>query len=323
MFWLFWETVIKIWKVSLLMIGLLLMLILTLFLAWQIYKFIYYRSEKFNHLKDDLNNYIVECNDLNGHIEELKETYADVKKNNYGVAQLKDNSKYNFKRTHQLQATKSEYIYDCSATVCKNAEMQPFKYLCKYFNIKVNEESLEKFENVLNNFSAVEEGKRLLNNELNRIQSSIENDIPFLIRKFDNKKFMQKLGFQTVDFKTVYFPVYTFRYVSAGGNKSTHCNIKLDVRNLNDFVEYLFELIKFKKSAKGQRALMTSKLREKIKQRDNYTCQNCNLSTHDEPNLLLEIDHIIPISKGGMSSEDNLQTLCWKCNRSKGSKIAS
>ncbi|GED20643.1 hypothetical protein KGI01_23840 [Kurthia gibsonii] len=69
--------------------------------------------------------------------------------------------------------------------------------------------------------------------------------------------------------------------------------------------------------------MMTSKLREKIKERDNYTCQNCNLSINDEPNLLLEIDHIIPISKGGMSSEDNLQTLCWKCNRSKGSKIAS
>lgn len=68
---------------------------------------------------------------------------------------------------------------------------------------------------------------------------------------------------------------------------------------------------------------MTSKLREKIKGCDNYTCQNCNLSINDEPNLLLEIDHIIPISKGGMSSEDNLQTLCWKCNRSKDAKIAS
>ena len=40
-----------------------------------------------------------------------------------------------------------------------------------------------------------------------------------------------------------------------------------------------------------------------------------------EPNLLLEIDHIIPVSKGGLTEESNLQTLCWKCNRSKSDKI--
>lgn len=299
---------------------LFLMFVLTIFSAWQTYKYVYYNGDKFNQLKTKLDNYVVDCNDLNAHIEDLKGTYADVKKNNYGLAQLEDNSRYNFKRSHQVESVKSEYIYDCSATVCKNAETQPFKYLCKYFNIEVDEKSLEKFENVLNNFSSIEEGKILLNNELKKIKSSIENDIPFLIRTFNNKKFMRELGFREVDFQTMYFPVYTFRYISPGGNKSTQCNIKLDVKNLNHFVEYLSGIIKFKKSAKGQRALMTSKLREKIKQRDNYTCQSCNLSIRDEPNLLLEIDHIIPISKGGMSSEDNLQTLCWKCNRSKGAK---
>ena len=66
---------------------------------------------------------------------------------------------------------------------------------------------------------------------------------------------------------------------------------------------------------------MTSNLREKIKIRDSYTCQKCTLSTKTERNLLLEIDHIIPLSKGGITSENNLQTLCWKCNRSKGAKI--
>lgn len=66
---------------------------------------------------------------------------------------------------------------------------------------------------------------------------------------------------------------------------------------------------------------MTSKLRESIKLRDNYTYQTCGLSIDDEQNLLLEIDYIIPLSKGGITSEDNLQTLCWKCNRSKGSKV--
>ena len=75
--------------------------------------------------------------------------------------------------------------------------------------------------------------------------------------------------------------------------------------------------------AKEQRAIMTSKLRTHIKERDNYTCCQCGNSIQNEPNLLLEIDHIIPVSKGGLTQEDNLQTLCWKCNRSKGAKIIS
>ena len=84
---------------------------------------------------------------------------------------------------------------------------------------------------------------------------------------------------------------------------------------------YLSELVKFKKSAAGQRALMTSNLRKSILERDGYTCQKCGASQKNEPNLLLEVDHIIPISKGGITSVENLQTLCWRCNRSKGSKL--
>ena len=66
---------------------------------------------------------------------------------------------------------------------------------------------------------------------------------------------------------------------------------------------------------------MTKKLRDYIKNRDNFTCCNCGNSTFKEPNLLLEIDHIIPVAKGGLTEESNLQTLCWKCNRSKSDKI--
>lgn len=66
---------------------------------------------------------------------------------------------------------------------------------------------------------------------------------------------------------------------------------------------------------------MTSKLRTFIKERDKYTCQYCSISVTDEPHLLLEIDHKTPLSKGGMTAKDNLQTLCWKCNRSKSNKL--
>lgn len=285
-----------------------------------IYECFYYKSEKFNLIKTRLVEYTENCNELNQHIEELKTTYSGVKKTSVGQANLNDNSKYNFKRKNQVNAQKSEYTYDCSASVCKNAETQPFKYLCKYFNIKPDEETLEKFENVLNTFSAAEEGKILLKNEISEIQISIKKEIPIAIRLFGMAKFMSKLGFQEVDFSTLHFPIYKFRYISPGGNKTTSCNIRLNINNLNDFVEYLSGLVKFKKSAAGQRALMTSKLREEIKNRDKYTCQQCGISIYTEPHLLLEIDHICPISKGGLSTTENLQTLCWKCNRTKGAK---
>ena len=99
------------------------------------------------------------------------------------------------------------------------------------------------------------------------------------------------------------------------------CGITFDINNLERFVKYLSELVKFRKTAEGQRALMTTSLRKYIKERDNYTCKCCGLSVKEEPNLLLEIDHIIPVSKGGLTTEENLQTLCWRCNRSKGAKI--
>lgn len=62
-----------------------------------------------------------------------------------------------------------------------NARKQPYKYICKYFNVKPTEESLEKFENLLNNFEAAEQGKTVLKKEKNRIYSSIGKDVPFLI----------------------------------------------------------------------------------------------------------------------------------------------
>lgn len=64
-----------------------------------------------------------------------------------------------------------------------------------------------------------------------------------------------------------------------------------------------------------ERAKVSNKLRFSIYARDGYKCCNCGIAD-DGTNL--EIDHIIPISKGGKSTCDNLQTLCHKCNIEKG-----
>lgn len=295
--------------------------ILLLIVSYYIYTYIYFKGVKFNSIKESIKIHTDNSNELNHHIRELKYTYVNVKSYEYGASSLQDNSNYNFKRREWVNELRNNNVHNCSSTICKNAHSQPFKYLCKYFNIKPNEETLSNFENVLNDFAAAEQGKNLLVAERDLIVSSIKYDIPYLIYRLSKKRLIKNLGFEKVDLSDLHYPVYTFQNVSAGGNSSARCDIKLDVQNLDKFVIYLNDLVKFKNTIQGQRALMTSKLREYIKQRDDYTCKSCSISTYAERNLLLEIDHIIPLSKGGVTTESNLQTLCWRCNRTKGSKI--
>ena len=49
-----------------------------------------------------------------------------------------------------------------------------------------------------------------------------------------------------------------------------------------------------------------------------YTCRHCGRKFRKGD---VDIDHIIPQSRGGDDSLDNLQCLCKHCNRSKGNRM--
>lgn len=72
--------------------------------------------------------------------------------------------------------------------------------------------------------------------------------------------------------------------------------------------------------AQEHRAFVTPKIRFEVLKRDNFTCQYCG--AHGE-GVVLEVDHIIPISKGGTSDMGNLITACFDCNRGKGSDLVT
>ena len=61
-----------------------------------------------------------------------------------------------------------------------------------------------------------------------------------------------------------------------------------------------------------------NELRRAVFERDNYTCQYCGCSGEEAE---LEIEHVIPVSKGGNNDIHNLATACRVCNRSKGARI--
>lgn len=91
------------------------------------------------------------------------------------------------------------------------------------------------------------------------------------------------------------------------------------VADIFDFImEAMLLPVRFKdvfatiKSSK--RDVVPAKLRFKILKRDNYRCKTCGATAAQ---ARLHIDHIVPISRGGITEERNLQTLCEKCNLGK------
>lgn len=290
--------------------------------VWEIYSYWYFNNEKFLKLKFSIEEHTIDCNNLNEHIEELKKTRLDINSYDYGFGDRYDTSRYRFKRNEWKKTERDGKVHNCSASVCKAANDQPFKYLCKYFDINVSEETLSHLENALNNYLAAYQGKILLEQERDRLMQTLTDPLPSLFYKLSKSRLAKELGFEPVRLFDIDFQTYRFQYVSSGGNSSYEVSIILDMDNLEKFIKYIGDKLRLRNSAKGQRALMTPQLREKIKQRDNNTCQRCWVSVKEEPNLLIEIDHITPISKGGITTEDNLQALCWRCNRTKGAKLS-
>ena len=57
--------------------------------------------------------------------------------------------------------------------------------------------------------------------------------------------------------------------------------------------------------------------RRSVLARDNYTCQYCG----EQPGKAqLTIDHVVPRSKGGGTTWDNVVAACGPCNRRKGNR---
>lgn len=59
------------------------------------------------------------------------------------------------------------------------------------------------------------------------------------------------------------------------------------------------------------------KLRFEVFKRDSFTCQYCGRSA---PDVVLQADHIHPVSKGGDDDAMNLVTSCWECNSGKSNR---
>jgi len=109
-------------------------------------------------------------------------------------------------------------------------------------------------------------------------------------------------GFDPTEFETKY-EGYQNSSIGDGLISENHLSF--------DTVQFILRLVK----SRITKNILSNKLRFNVLKRDNFTCQYCG---RKPPEVILEVDHIIPISDGGETSLDNLITSCRECNRGKG-----
>lgn len=227
----------------------------------------------------------------------------------------------NYIRSYKKTIT--PFTAEVSATVFASAENNPLEYVVKNFypNKTMYPEQIQKLYRLVEELETLKDAKKIIENYKKEYQQYL-GDVPEFVMKNDEAGFYSRLGFANID-ESALTVEYKFSYTSSGGMAQRSFTVPMTEETIIELIKILESKLTAKAFAKEQRNLMTTKLREHIKARDNFTCCICGNSIQKEPNLLLEIDHIIPVSKGGCTTEENLQTLCWKCNRSKSSKIIS
>jgi len=71
---------------------------------------------------------------------------------------------------------------------------------------------------------------------------------------------------------------------------------------------------------KPRRKSITKTVRFEVFKRDGFTCSYCGAHP---PAVILHLDHIHPVSKGGTNDPDNLVTSCEACNQGKSARLLS
>lgn len=279
----------------------------------------YYNSAEFSRIKGTCDSLIESQKDFNEYINEKARSIADLFGSRIIRTETENNDEYNYIRPYQKSIT--PFTAEVSSAVFANAENNPIDYIIKYFypNKEQYLEHIRKLQHLVEELETLKDAKTIIES-LKKNYTQYLTDVPPYIMEKDEDGFYSRLGFANIS-EGVLTVEYKFSYTSNGGMAQRSFTVPMTEDTIIELVNRLQRKLTMSAFAKEQRALMTSKLRQFIKERDNFTCRYCGNSTFAEPNLLLEIDHIIPVAKGGCTVEDNLQTLCWRCNRAKSCKI--
>lgn len=150
------------------------------------------------------------------------------------------------------------------------------------------------------------------------LQSESTNNSKYSSKKFKmvEERVLRSIIYKKENFMiTLKIEVY---YRSNGGNVYDNKKRKYLFNDLVFVYNEWNRGNKFEETINQERKIMNDYIRYNVLKRDNFSCQICGITAKDGAKL--QVDHIIPVSKGGKTVMSNLQTLCERCNIGKSNK---
>ena len=128
----------------------------------------------------------------------------------------------------------------------------------------------------------------------------------------------------------LFYPVYDSYLRIAKGKPERFVEL---IAKANDWMESRYETMEQEEASEPeipdgisetilalaeQRVRVMPAIRWQVFQRDKWKCCSCGRGS--QHGSILHVDHIVPRSKGGADTLDNLQTLCSECNAGKSNR---
>ena len=248
-------------------------------------------------------------------------------------------------------------IIDKNSTLKKqllkiNSQYKPqFKFIKNNFTFPFICKSLNQFRNNDNNQSItnfictiIEEDVELWQNRYTTIINNQEINNEYLYKVIEFFQFYLGADYPKLKRKTIFLnekrykkiedkicknfilkpPINLFieidlSYTSPAGRNHYSSEYQISTNKIYQIFQLIKEREEHRRSKEYQRNILSSSMRYNVLKRNNFRCQICGRSAQD--GVTLEVDHIIPISKGGKTEYSNLRTLCKDCNRGKSDKF--
>ena len=215
------------------------------------------------------------------------------------------NMKFEYTEYHNAKIDDDELLNDMKAVIKENNNSS--LTIAEY-----DEKGKFNSSTIIRRFGTWNQALSLLGAELNNRQFSEEELLSNIEKVWVHKG--KQPSRRDMDNKCI-SSISSGAYLRKYGKWSTALKVFIEYINAEDSNQLnTDELSKATLTAHKTARDINLRLRFKVLSRDCFKCCMCGASPAKDPSVELHIDHIIPWSKGGETTIDNLQTLCSNCN---------